>query len=175
MRISHLRRMGLTAILALALLGLSQSAGAGTPDLTITSTQPTVTPGQTVNLSMTFTNNRTTDVWFVYQSLQPTWQTTQRPDLKYSIASCTASGVTCTGAGTTSIGVQYAVPVAPGTSRTVTLDVQIAADSGCNGSIGFYTYLYYEYNDSQSHKDGTFFSPTTRVNCATAAPADTHA
>ncbi|MGW2863803.1 hypothetical protein [Streptomyces sp. SDr-06] len=176
MRITHLRRFGLAAALAssLALFGVGQSASADTAaDVSISADQASTAPGGTVNLKMTFTNNQTTDVWFVYQSVQPTWATTQRPDLKYALASCSGEGVTCTGTGTTSIGVNYSVPVAPGTSRTVTVPVQIAADSGCNGNIAFYSYVYYEYNDSQSHKDGVFNSPTTRVNCATPVPAGT--
>ncbi len=176
MRITHLRRFGLAAALAssLALFGMGQSASAATPDVSFSADATTAKPGGTVNLSMTFTNNQTTDVWFVYQSVQPTWATTQRPDLKYSLASCSGTGVTCTGTGTTSLGVNYSVPVAPGTSRTVTIPVQVAADSGCNGNIAFYSYVYYEFNDSQSHQDGTFNSPTLRVNCATPAPAAAH-
>ncbi|MFJ8311476.1 MULTISPECIES: hypothetical protein [unclassified Streptomyces] len=176
MRITHLRRFGLTAVLAfaLALFGLSQSASAATPDISFSVDQPAVTPGATVNLRMTFTNNQTTDVWFVYQSVQPTWQTTQRTDLKYTLASCSGTGVTCTGTGTTTLGVSYTVPVAPGTSRTVTIPVQLAATSGCNGDIAFYSYVYYEFNNSQSHKDGVFNSPTTHVNCAPHAQAGAH-
>ncbi|WP_329461706.1 hypothetical protein [Streptomyces sp. NBC_01431] len=173
MRITHLRRFSLAAVLtfALALFGLGQPASADTPDVAFSVDHATATPGTTVNLQMTFTNSQTTDVWFVYQSVQPTWQTTQRADLKYTLASCTGQGVTCTGTGTTTLGVSYSVPVAPGASRTVTIPVQIAATSGCNGDIAFYSYVYYEFNNSQSHKDGVFNSPTTRVNCATPAPA----
>lgn len=177
MRITHLRRFGLAAALAssLALFGVSQSASADVPaDVSFSADQTAASPGGTVNLKMTFTNNQTTDVWFVYQSVQPTWQTTQRTDLKYALASCSGTGVTCTGAGTTTLGVNYSVPVAPGTSRTVTIPVQIAAASGCNGDIAFYSYVYYEYNNSQSHKDGVFNSPTMHVNCATPAPAGAH-
>ncbi|MEU8888463.1 hypothetical protein [Streptomyces sp. NPDC048442] len=171
MRITDLRRFGLATVLALALalLGLGQPAGADTPDLTFSSDQASVTPGSTVNLTMTLTNNQATDIWFVYQSVQPTWPTTQRTDLKYAFTSCTSEGVSCTGTGTGSLGVNYAIPLAPGASRTVTLAVQIAADSGCNGTIGFYSYLYYEYNNGQTVKDGIFNTPGTTIACATPA------
>ncbi|PRH78286.1 hypothetical protein C6N75_15715 [Streptomyces solincola] len=175
MRITHLRRATLTALPALAalLIGIAQPAAAAGPaaagpDLTFSVDQPTATPGSTVNLTMTFTNNQATDVWFVYQSVQPTWPTTQRPDLKYAFSSCTAQGVTCSGTGGTSLGVNYAVPVPPGAQRTVDLAVTVAPDSGCNGTIGFYSYLYYEYDNGQSVKDGVFTTPETRVVCAPA-------
>ncbi|MEU0664267.1 hypothetical protein ABZ508_14555 [Streptomyces lavendulocolor] len=175
MRLTHLRNVTLTALLALAVvLGTSGSATAAEPaaaDLTFTAGQQTVTPGSSVDLTMTFTNNQETDIWFVYQSVQPTWTTTQRKDLKYAFTACTSEGVTCSGTGTTSLGVGYAVPLAPGATRTVTLTVQVAADSGCNGNIGFYSYLYYEYNGGQATKDGLFTTPETRVACAPAAAA----
>ncbi|MEU3299266.1 MULTISPECIES: hypothetical protein [unclassified Streptomyces] len=173
MRITHLRRFGLSAVLAFALacFGMAQPAGADTPDLSFTVDQPVATPGSTVSLTMTLTNNQATDVWFVYQSVQPTWMTTQRKDLKYSFVSCTAQGAACTGTGTTGLGVNYEIPLAPGTSRTVTLTYQIAADSGCNGTIAFYSYLYYEYNNGQSTKDGIHNTPETRVACAPTTPA----
>lgn len=49
-------------------------------DLTFTTDSATTHPGGTVNLSMTMTNNRTYDVWFLYQTIDPTWLTTQRPE-----------------------------------------------------------------------------------------------
>ncbi|MFF8288580.1 hypothetical protein ACF068_05005 [Streptomyces sp. NPDC016309] len=175
MRLTHLARVTLTALFALvALLGLSGPAAAAEPaaaDLTFTADQQSVTPGSTVNLTMTFTNNQETDIWFVYQSVQPTWLTTQRKDLKYAFTSCTGDGVTCSGTGGTSLGVGYAIPLAPGATRTVTLTVQLAADSGCNGNIGFYSYLYYEHNNGQATKDMVVNTPETRVACAPATAA----
>ncbi|MEU6062226.1 hypothetical protein [Streptomyces sp. NPDC047097] len=176
MRITHLTRASLTALLALAALLLGTAlpaaaaprAAAAGPDLVFTTSQATATPGSTVNVTMTFTNNQDTDVWFVYQSIQPTWPTTQRPDLKYSFDSCTAQGVTCSGTGGTSLGVNYAVPVPPGAQRSVDIALTIVPDSGCNGYIGFYSYLYYEYNGGQSSKDGVVSTPETRIVCAPA-------
>ncbi|MGW6745601.1 hypothetical protein ACWGDX_33510 [Streptomyces sp. NPDC055025] len=169
MRITHLRRFGLSVLVALtvALFGLAQPAAADTPDLAFSVDQPTTVPGSTVNITMTLTNNQATDIWFVYQSVQPTWTTSQRTDLRYAFTSCTADGVACTGTGTTALGVTYEIPLPPGATRTVTLAYEIAANSGCNADIAFYSYLYYEYNYGQNVKDGTYTTPTTRVNCAT--------
>lgn len=171
MRFTHLRQIAFAAILAfaVALLGLAaQPASADTPDVAFTVDQPAVTPGSTVNVTMTLTNNQATDIGFVYQSIQPTWATSQRGDLKYTFTSCTSEGASCTGTGTTGLGVRYTLPLAPGASRTVTLTFQIAADSGCNGTIAFYSYIYYEYNGHQSSKDGIYNTPATQVNCAPA-------
>ncbi|GFH34619.1 hypothetical protein [Streptomyces pacificus] len=177
MRITHLTRLlrpaALATALATALLcfGPAQPAAADAPDLAFTVDQPVTTPGSAVSLTMTLTNNQSTDIWFVYQSVQPTWATTQRKDLVYSFVSCTAEGAACSGIGSTALGVDYEIPLAPGTSRTVTLTYQVAADSGCNGTIGFYSYLYYEYDNGQSTKDGIHAMPETRVACAPTEPA----
>ncbi|MCB5167648.1 hypothetical protein LG634_22810 [Streptomyces bambusae] len=168
------RRLGLAAVLAvvLALFGLAPAASAdpAPAPLTFSTSQATTTPGGSVELSMTLTNNKTYDVWFVYQTIDPTWLTTQRPDLKYSFSSCTlatASGSTpCAGTGPANLGQNYGATIPPGQSRTVTLTLQIAADSGCNGNIGFYSYYYAEFSDSSSTSAGPVYTPETRVLCA---------
>ncbi|WAZ26101.1 hypothetical protein STRCI_007646 [Streptomyces cinnabarinus] len=175
MRSPLMRRLGLTAVLALLLaaFGLAPSASAAEPapaTLTFSSDSATTTPGGTVNLSMTLTNNATYDIWFVYQTIDPTWLTTQRPDLKYSFTSCTlatAAGPTpCSGTGPANLGANYGATIPPGQSRTVTLTLQIAADSGCNGNIGFYSYYYAEFSDRTSVSGGPAYTPETRVLCA---------
>ncbi|WP_344607035.1 hypothetical protein [Streptomyces glaucus] len=175
MRSPLMRRLGLTAVLALALavFGLAPSASAAEPapaELTFATDTATTTPGGTVNLSMTLTNNKTYDLWFVYQTIDPTWLTTQRPDLKYAITGCslaTAAGPTaCSGTGPTDLGTNYGAPVPPGQSRTVTLTLQIAADSGCNGNIGFYSYFYAEFSDGTNTSGGPVHTPETRVLCS---------
>ncbi|NEY31511.1 hypothetical protein GTU99_04725 [Streptomyces sp. PRKS01-65] len=175
MRSPLMRRLGLSAVLAfvLAVFGLAPSASAADPnpaDLKFTTDAATTTPGGTVNLTMTLTNNKTYDLWFVYQTIDPTWLTTQRPDLKYSITGCslaTANGSTpCSGTGPANLGTNYNAPIPPGQSRTVTLTLQIAADSGCNGNIGFYSYFYAEFSDSTNYSGGPVYTPETRVLCA---------
>ncbi|MFE9132618.1 hypothetical protein [Streptomyces sp. NPDC007355] len=175
MRSQSTRRLGLTAVLALllTLFGLAPSASAADPapaQLTFTTDAATTTPGGTVNLSMTLTNNRTYDVWFVYQTIDPTWLTTQRPDLKYSFAGCSLPGPggssPCSGTGPANLGANYGATIPPGQSRTVTLTLQIAPDSGCNGNIGFYSYFYAEFSDSASVSGGPVYTPETRVLCS---------
>ncbi|OIJ62568.1 hypothetical protein [Streptomyces mangrovisoli] len=174
MRRTHTRHLGLAAVFALfiALFGLAPAASAdpNPADVTFTSDSATVQPGGTVHLSMTLTNNKTYDVLFVYQTIDPTWLTTQRPDLKYSFTDCalaTAAGSTpCTGTGPTNLGTDYGATVPPGQSRTVTLTLQIAADSGCNGNVGFYSYFYAEFSDGTNTSGGPVYTPETRVLCA---------
>ncbi len=166
-------RLGAALALALATFSLAPSASAADPapaDLTFATDSATTTPGGTVNLSMTITNNKTYDVWFMYQTIEPTWLTTQRPDLKYGFTGCslaTAAGSTpCSGTGPANLGGNYGATVPPGQSRTVTLTLQVADDSGCNGNIGFYSYFYAEFSDSTNTSGGPVYTPETRVLCA---------
>ncbi|MGV9688305.1 hypothetical protein ACWDUX_04200 [Streptomyces sp. NPDC003444] len=175
---SHLtRRLGLTAVLTLflAVFGLAPAASASEPlapaELTFGTDATTTTPGGTVNLSVTLKNNKSYDIWFVYQTIDPTWLTTQRPDLKYSFTGCSLAGpggtsTPCAGTGPANLGGNYGATVPPGQSRTVTLTLQVAADSGCNGNIGFYSYFYAEFSDSSSTSGGPVYTPETRVLCA---------
>ena len=79
----------------------------------------------------------------------------------------TAAGATpCAGTGPANLGANYGTTVPPGQSRTVTLTLQIAEDSGCNGNIGFYSYFYAEFSDSTSVSGGPVYTPETRVLCA---------
>ncbi|MGW1541879.1 hypothetical protein ACWCPM_16880 [Streptomyces sp. NPDC002309] len=174
MRSPLTRRLGLTTVLALvlAVFGLAPavSAAPAPAELSFTTDAATTTPGGTVNVSMTLTNNKTYDIWFVYQTIDPTWLTTQRPDLKYSFTGCTlatSSGTSpCSGTGPADLGANYGATVPPGQSRTVTLTLQVAPDSGCNGNIGFYSYFYAEFSDTTSLSGGPVFTPETRVLCA---------
>ncbi|MFJ2306753.1 hypothetical protein [Streptomyces sp. NPDC087787] len=167
-------RLGLAAVLGLvlAVFGLAPSASAESEpaSLTFSTDTATTTPGGTVQLSMTMTNHRTYDVWFVYQTIDPTWLTPQRPDLKYSFTGCTlatAAGSTpCSGTGPANLGANYGPTIPPGQSRTVTLTLQIAPDSGCNGNIGFYSYYYAEFSDSTNATGGPVYTPETRVVCS---------
>ncbi|MGF1338578.1 MULTISPECIES: hypothetical protein [unclassified Streptomyces] len=173
MRRTQMRRLGLASVFALflALFGLAPAANAAEPaELTFTTDTATTVPGGTVNLSMTLTNNRSYDIWFVHQTIDPTWLTTQRPDLKYSFTGCslaTATGSTpCSGTGPANLGGNYGTTVPPGQTRTVTLTLKIAEDSGCNGDIGFYSYYYAEFSDSANATGGPVHTPETRVLCA---------
>ncbi|MFD4523350.1 hypothetical protein ACFWP7_05310 [Streptomyces sp. NPDC058470] len=172
MRSPLMTRLGLAPLLGflLAVFGLGTSASAADTDLTFATDSATTTPGGTVNLSMTLTNNKTYDILFVYQTIDPTWLTTQRPDLKYSFTGCsltTSAGSTpCSGTGPTNLGTNYGATIPPGQSRTVNLTLQVAADSGCNGNIGFYSYYYADFSDATNTSGGPVYTPETRVLCA---------
>ncbi|MER5785199.1 hypothetical protein ABT104_26330 [Streptomyces mobaraensis] len=171
MRPTTRRRLGLSGLLALGigLPGLVQqpASAAAAPAMTITADKPSATPGSTVTLTMTFTNDQTTNTQFVYQSIQPTWATSQDPGLKYTFKSCTGEAVQCDVNGQTGV-VRYNVPVIPGATRTVKLTYTIAADSACGPSrrIDLYSYVYYEYQGGQAKKDGVYTTGTD-VACAT--------
>ncbi|MFI1968600.1 hypothetical protein BLA24_05955 [Streptomyces cinnamoneus] len=178
MRPTTLRRFGLSTLLACAvgLTGLAQPASAAAPAMAITTDRATATPGSTVTITMTFTNDQSTNTQFVYQSIQPTWNTSQDPGLKYTFKSCTGDAVQCD-VSAQSGTVRYNVPVVPGASRTVKLTYAVAADSACGPSrrIEFYSYLYYEYQGGQAKKDG-IYPVGTDITCATTpgATASTH-
>ncbi|OKH99188.1 hypothetical protein A6A06_26855 [Streptomyces sp. CB02923] len=175
---SRFSRAGLAALLALvvSVLGLggaSPAAAADTPALTFTVDKTQATPGSDVTVTMTFTNSGTADVRFVWQSFQPTWETSTASGLKYTWKTCTADpGVTCTpGAGAT-----YSVPIAPNATRKVTMTYTIGADSSCGyPDVAFYSYIYYEFAGGLPAKDGTFTTPATRVICPTTPPAGAQA
>ncbi|WP_371483939.1 hypothetical protein [Kitasatospora sp. NBC_00315] len=148
-----LRRFGLSALLSLVLglVFLAPPAHADSPALSVSASSSTVTPGGTVSLSLTFTNVHDTPVQFIYQSVQPTWQTTQVPGLSFALSSNT---------------VGYTAPVAPGASTTVTLSYQVAADSACGVRIDLYTYLYYEYESGTLTESTIQDLPGADVLCA---------
>ncbi|MFK8844417.1 hypothetical protein [Streptomyces sp. Ac-502] len=175
---SSFSRAGFAALLALVvsvlgLAGASPASAADTPALAFTVDKAQATPGSDVTVTMTFTNTGTADVRFVWQSFQPTWETSSASGLKYTWKTCTADpGVTCT-AGQ---GASYAVPIAPGATRTVTMTYTIGADSSCGyPDVAFYSYVYTEFAGGQPAKDGTYFTPATRVICPTTPPAGAQA
>ncbi|MFC8451020.1 hypothetical protein [Kitasatospora sp. NPDC057223] len=153
MHTTHLRRFGLSAILSLVLglLLLAPPAHADSPALSVSASASSVLPGDSVTLTLTFTNVHDTPVQFIYQSVQPTWATTQVPGLNFTLSSNT---------------VGYTAPVAPGGSTTVTLSYQVAADSSCGVRIDLYTYLYYEYASGSLTESTLQDLPGANVICA---------
>ncbi|MFF2041365.1 hypothetical protein ACFVVX_13115 [Kitasatospora sp. NPDC058170] len=169
MRRTHVSRFGLSAILALV-VGLLLSvapARADTPLLSVSSDKATATPGSSVTLTLTLTNPHDTPVQFVYQSIQPTYGTSQNTALKYAFSACGGNVGGCDTGATSGI-VHHTVPVAAGASTTVTLTYDIAADSGCGSGarIDFYTYVYYEYQSGLASDSGIFGVPGNEVTCS---------
>ncbi|GAA0393849.1 hypothetical protein [Streptomyces luteireticuli] len=175
MRPTTRRRLGLSSVLALALglpgLVAQPASAAPAAPMSISVDKASATPGSTVTITMTFTNDQQTNTQFVYQSIQPTWNTTQDPGLKYAFKSCTGETVQCDVNGTSGT-VRYIVPVIPGATRTVKLTYDIAADSACGPSrrIDFYSYVYYEFQGGQAKKDGVY-NTGTDIACKTPAAA----
>ncbi|MFI6447221.1 hypothetical protein [Kitasatospora sp. NPDC050543] len=167
MRTPHMKRFGLSVIMALVLglFALGTPAHADTPVLTVSTDKPTATPGSSVTLTLTFTNVHDSEVRFVYQSIQPTYPTTQVTGLKYAFSSCGGS-VTACDTGLTSGLVHQSVPVAAGASTTVTLTYDIAADSACGARIDFYSYLYYEFQSGAASDSGIYGVPGNEVVCS---------
>ncbi|MEV0536959.1 hypothetical protein [Kitasatospora sp. NPDC050463] len=169
MRRTHVSRLGIAAILALV-VGLLLSAAparADTPLLSVSSDRATATPGSSVTLTLTLTNPHDTPVQFVYQSVQPTYTTTQVAGLAYAFSACGGAVGACD-TGSTSGLVHHTVPVAAGASTTVTLTYDIGAGSVCGAGtrIDFYTYLYYEYQSGAASDSGIFEVPGNEVVCS---------
>lgn len=169
MRRTHVSRFGLTAILALVvgLLLPSAAAHADTPLLSVSADKATATPGSSVTLTLTLTNPHDTPVQFVYQSVQPTYGTTQTAGLKYAFSACGGNVSGCD-TGATGGLVHHTVPVAPGATTTVTLTYDIAADSACGSGarIDFYTYIYDEYQAGAATDSGILDVPGNEVVCS---------
>lgn len=146
------------------LLLMATPAHADTPLLAVSSDKVTAAPGETVTLTLTLTNPHDTAVQFVYQSIQPTYATSQATALKYAFSACGGNVSGCD-TGATSGLVHHDVPVAANSSTTVTLTYTIAADSGCGSRIDFYTYLYYEYQSGAANDSGIFDVPGNEVTC----------
>ncbi|MFG2717911.1 hypothetical protein ACGFW5_06340 [Streptomyces sp. NPDC048416] len=171
MKTTRLAGLGLAAVLSCAgalLFAVGTPANADTADLTFSTDTAAVTPGSTVDVSMTLTNTQSTGIRFVYQSIRPTWETSRQPDLKYAVVSCRTEDAPCGFDGAGNLGRAYSLPLAPGESRTVTLTYRIAVDSACGRSLGFSSYLYYEYGGglfATSDTSDTYWSPVVRVDC----------
>ncbi|MFI5703558.1 hypothetical protein ACIA78_26375 [Streptomyces xanthochromogenes] len=169
MNTTRLAGLGLAAVLsctAALLFSVGTPAEADTADLTFSADRTAVAPGSTVELSMTLTNTQSTEIRFVYQSVRPTWDTERERDLVYSLVSCEAAGSPCQ--DTDRLGLGYAVPLPPGASRTVTLTYRVAPDSACGRTLGFASYLYYEYGSGLFSTSDTYWSPEVRVDCPAA-------
>ncbi|MER0449487.1 hypothetical protein ABR738_33880 [Streptomyces sp. Edi4] len=173
MKMTRIAGLGLAAVLSCAgalLFGVGTPANADTADLTFSTDTASVTPGSTMELTITLTNTQSTDVRFVYQSIRPTWETSHQSGLKYSLASCRTQDGPCADPGTGNLALSYAPPLAPGESRTVTLTYRVAPDSACGRDLGFSSYLYYEYGAGLFSTSDTYWSPVVRVECPAGHP-----
>ncbi|TDD63572.1 DUF11 domain-containing protein [Actinomadura rubrisoli] len=112
-------------------------------------------PGETVTLSVTFTNPETVDVTFTYLTVNQSYDT-MTDGTKYSQTSCTGEITSCN---------HYTVPIPPGGTRTLKLTYEIATDSPCGENIGVSVY-YYSYRESTAGTfDGVEGGPAVTVLC----------
>jgi hypothetical protein len=163
------RRLFVLVVAVLAgLLGFSAPAFADTsPDISVTVNSTSVTPGQTVTITVQFTNTQATDVNFSYQSLSADWTTSNETGIDYAFQSCSGDDSWC-GASGQSVAWYDNPPIAPSATQTVTLTYEVLADSACGSdTISFNFYDYDEYN-SDTNNEGALFgaSPVTTVNCS---------
>jgi hypothetical protein len=158
----------LVAAVAAGLLGFTASAFADTnPDISVTVSADSVTVGQTVTVTVQFTNTQATDVNFIYQSLSADWTTSNETGIDYAFQSCSGDDSWC-GASGQSVAWYDSPPIAPNASQTVTLTYEVLPDSACGSdTISFNFYDYDEYN-SDTNNEGALFgtSPATTVNCS---------
>ena len=157
------------AAVAVSLLGFTAPASASpaTPGIVVTVGATSVTPGQTVSITVRFTNTQSTDVNFIYESLSPDWPTSNETGVDFAFQSCAGDDTWCDTAGKT-VEWYDNPPIAPGASQTVTLTYEVLPDSACGTqTIGFTFYDYDEYN-SDTNAEGAQFDapPSTAVNCA---------
>ncbi len=156
------------AAVAISLVGFAAPAFAdATPEISVTVGSTSVTPGQTVTVTVQFTNTQATDVNFIYESLSPDYATAHETGLDFAYQSCSGNDSWCNTAGQT-VAWYDNPPIAPTASQTVTLTYEVLPDSACGTqTIDFNFYDYDEYN-SDTNNEGALFgtSPATAVNCA---------
>ena len=157
----------LTVVLT-SLLGFTAPASADTsPQISVTVGASSVTVGQTVTVTVQFTNTQATDVNFIYQSLSADWTTSNETGLDYAFQSCSGDDSWCDATGQ-SVAWYDNPPIAPNATQTVTLTYLVLPDSACGSdTIAFNFDDYDEYN-SDTNNEGALFgtSPTTTVNCS---------
>lgn len=102
-------------------------------------------PGETVTLTVTFTNHQAVPVTFSYLSVNPIYATWSS-ELEFAMTSCTGDVSSCWFGQPEPIAafMNPTSPLAPGASRTVTITYDIAPDSPCGQYIGFFFYIYRE-------------------------------
>ncbi|WP_253773805.1 hypothetical protein [Goodfellowiella coeruleoviolacea] len=134
--------------------------------LTVTADKATVVRGDSVTLTLTFTNPDSAGIYFSYVSVNPNYGTVI-DGLKFEFTSCAGEVSWCNAVAPGSQGgaLQYTVPILAGTTRTATLTYRVTEDSTCGGAknVGFYFYTYRE--SSAGAFEYTANGPTTLVSC----------
>ncbi|WP_406203225.1 hypothetical protein OH807_26385 [Kitasatospora sp. NBC_01560] len=120
----------------------------------------TATGGDTLTVTLSLTNNESTDIYFAYQFIQPVWPLNSTPGF-IVVTGCGGDVVDC------SIGEMTALfhprlPITPGATRTMTMTVKIVERGVGTGMLGinWSPYSYYEYgspaaNPALSRQEGS--------------------
>ncbi|MER7846103.1 hypothetical protein ABTZ03_19360 [Kitasatospora sp. NPDC096077] len=169
MRRTHLSRAALAVCPALAaglLLSAAPARADGQLPLTAVSDRQTIGRGGEFTLTLTLTNPYDTPIQFVYQSVQPTYGTSQEQGLKFSATACGTQTNGCSDNVHGGIA-RYDVPLAPGAGSSFTVTYTVAPDSACGPGvrIDLYSYLYYEYKGGLASNSGILGIAGPQVAC----------
>lgn len=151
----------------LAGLFLSTSpALADTSPVTSSVDKTTAVVGDTVTVTVTFTNPDASPITFDYLSVYGTYPTWSNSALIWTFTGCTGDVSWCAAIGTEGDAMHHNVPIAPGESRTATLTYQIASNSACGNGIAVGLDIYSYREDAQGNTGQIYGGPVTYVNCA---------
>ena len=115
-------------------------------------------PGDTANLTITFTNPHPSDVVFVFMSINSAYPMVTG-GTKYTWLGCTGD------AGVGDCPTHPDVPIAPAATRTMTVSWRIDDDSPCGESIPFAWYSYVYWESDAGNFDGLTGPPYLTVLC----------
>ncbi|MFE6051188.1 hypothetical protein ACFQ6N_10555 [Kitasatospora sp. NPDC056446] len=158
------QRLGviLAAILGLGLLFAAQPASATVSGIAFSVDKKTAKPGDQLTLTLSLTNTETSDIFFAYEFIQPTWPSNQATGI-YTVVGCSGDTVDCTTNGNNA-NFHFLAPIAPGATRTVTLTVQISPNWPGNTStstLNWAPYVHYEFgqvNGPSTARDEGYYS-----------------
>ncbi|MFF0412705.1 hypothetical protein ACFYUY_19985 [Kitasatospora sp. NPDC004745] len=107
----------------------------------------TAKAGDQLTLTLALTNNETSDIYFAYESIQPTWPANQLNGA-FTVTGCAGDTVDCTTSGN-SASFHFNAPIVPGATKTVTLTVKITDtppwDATTPYTVNWAPYVYYEF------------------------------
>ncbi|MEU9042308.1 MULTISPECIES: hypothetical protein [unclassified Kitasatospora] len=149
------QRLGviLAAILGLGLFFAAQPASAAVSGPAFAVDKSTAKAGDQLTLTLSLTNTETSDIYFAYETISPTWPANTSG--AFTVTSCTGDTVDCVISGN-GANFHFNAPIAPGATRTVTLTVKIADTPSWGAgpyTVNWATYLYYEFGQVGSPTD----------------------
>ncbi|MFI8457238.1 hypothetical protein [Kitasatospora sp. NPDC085464] len=143
------QRLGviLAAILGLGLLFAAQPASAAVSGTAFAVDKSTAKAGDQLTLTLSLTNTETSDIYFAYEAVQPTWPANSQAGA-FTVTGCTGDTVDCVINGN-SANFHFDAPIAPGATKTVTLTVKISDTPPWSATtpytVNWAPYVYYEF------------------------------